>query len=220
VVLRPFKISQYPITNAQYRKFVDAGGYGESGYWTKIGWSWRNRKNWTKAEHMDDPYWGSDNKPVVGVTWFEAVAYANWLSQHLGSTFRLPTEAEWEYAARGAGGFSYPWGNDWEDNVANVQEIGLRGPTAVGAFPDGASSFGCFDMAGNVWEWCQSRYKDYPYEYDDGREALNKDGTRILRGGAYNGGTALARSTYRMWRQPFFRSRYIGFRLIQVIETE
>lgn len=217
VYLDAFEMGVYPITNAQFSYFIEDGGYKKDhqSCWSMQGWLWRERMEWQSPDFFNDPFWGGGNKPVVGVSWFEAVAYANWLSKQTDEKFCLPTEAEWERAARGANSQLYPWSNEWEINIANTRELSFRGPTTVGIFPKNISPDGCYDMAGNVWEWCSTILKPYPYSLNDGREEKISDGPRILKGGAYNTGKNLARCSYRMWRYPNYRSRYIGFRLLK-----
>ena len=224
--LPAFLIGRYPITNAQYRPFVEGGGYDEPRYWTPEGWAWRTGElepdfsplddvedeEWKKSYiewvtgrtveqrrrpfWWDHPRWGLPNRPVVGVTWYEAVAYCNWLQEQLqvagcklqiwregqpetwnlepGTfTVRLPNEAEWEKAARGTEGREWPWGNKWAAGWANTEESGIGETSAVGCFPAGASPCGALDMAGNVWEWTSTKWgrtsvyrPDYGYPYD------------------------------------------------------
>ena len=136
---------------------------------------YESRQPW----RWNDPDYALHNQPVVGVSWYEAVAYAEWLKQTVGKPYRLPAEAEWERAARHTDGRIYPWGNEWDANMANGKETGWGRPTVVGCFPEGNAKCGAADMAGNVWEWCQTRWKDekqkeypLPYQPDDGREFL------------------------------------------------
>ncbi len=191
----PFEIAKYPATNAQFRYFWEDGGYTEKWQhcWTPEGWRYKERNNWTEPRYWDDPQYNLPNQPVVGVSWYEAVAYANWLAEQTGQPYRLPTEAEWERAARHTDGRTYPWGNEWRDGIVNSEEAGIGRPTAVGVFPDGAAVCGALDMSGNVWEWCQTRWRDekgndYPPIWaDDGRENLAGSNSvwRVVRGGAY-----------------------------------
>jgi formylglycine-generating enzyme required for sulfatase activity len=143
VSVAPFEIDKTEVTNAEFAAFVKATGYKtaaeESG-----GGSWRDY-----AE-------GRDNYPVVKVSWADADAYCAWAGK------RLPTEAEWEYAARGTDGRIYPWGNDWKPDACNGRESGIRSTTAVGSFAAGASPYGVLDMAGNVREWAADWYDKYP----------------------------------------------------------
>ncbi len=161
----PFAIAKYPVTNAQFRFFVEDGGYSEKWIdcWRKDGlqaWEYKQRNGWTEPRLWDDPRFNLDNQPVVGISWYEAVAYANWLAAQTGDPYRLPTEAEWERAASHTDGRIYPWGNTWQDGFANSKEAGIGRTTAVGIFPDGAAEKGVLDMSGNVEEWCQTRWRD------------------------------------------------------------
>jgi formylglycine-generating enzyme required for sulfatase activity len=192
-----FHIGKYPVTNLQYQAFVDATGRQAPQHW----------------EEGTTP-WGKENHPVVWVTWREAIAFCTWLSQETGEVFRLPTEAAWEKAARGTDGRIYPWGNeppdeDWCNFGKNTDDT-----TTIGRYsPQGDSPYGCADMAGNVWEWCQSLPRPYPYQRDDGREDLDIPGYRVLRGGSYHIGQHLVRCACRYGLDPEFGNRFIGFRV-------
>jgi formylglycine-generating enzyme required for sulfatase activity len=187
-----FQIARYPVTNAQYKLFVDAAGYGERRYWTDAGWAWRQEK----AEERRWPRGWEDggypleraNHPVVNVTWYEAVAYCRWLAEVTGRPCRLPTEAEWEKAARGdKDRREYPWGDTFDPRKVNMN-IGderVGGTSPVGIYPGGASPYGVADMSGNVWEWCATLFQDYPYDPDDGREDVDAESFRVLRGGSW-----------------------------------
>ncbi|MCB9421360.1 MAG: SUMF1/EgtB/PvdO family nonheme iron enzyme [Ardenticatenaceae bacterium] len=155
----PYQIAQYPVTHAQFRFFVADGGYTDKWRhcWTKDGWRYKERDGWTEPRYWNDPQFNSPNQPVVGISWYEAAAYAHWLAEKTGKNYRLPTEAEWERAARHTDNRIYPWGNDWRDGIVNSTEAGIGRPTAVGGFPAGAAEGGIQDMSGNVWEWCQDK---------------------------------------------------------------
>lgn len=138
-----FQMDKFEVTNADFATFVEATGYQTDAEKMGASRTWR-----------DDYGDGEDNHPVVRVTWNDAVAYCTWLDK------RLPSEAEWEKAARGPEGFTYPWGDDWDPSQANVKESGLRGTTAVGSYPP--NGYGLHDIAGNVWEWTNDWYQPYP----------------------------------------------------------
>jgi formylglycine-generating enzyme required for sulfatase activity len=216
-----FWIGKYPVTNGQYRRFVEAGGYDERRYWTAVGWAWRQseHKRWgrehgDRPEWWDDPAWNLPNLPVVGVCWFEALAYTRWLSEATGRPCRLPTEAEWEKAARGIDGRIYPWGNDEiGPQRANYRETGVSSTSPVGCSPSGASPYGCLDMVGNVWEWCSSLYRSYPYGPGDRREDLEAEGGRVLRGGSWDDFQSSARCAFRFrFDAVIFWFNNVGFR--------
>lgn len=164
-----------------------------------------------------------ETHPVVGVSYYEAEAYCNWLSAVSGMNFHLPTEAQWEKAARwdsvAATGYIYPWGDDWNYNWYNNYDdiVTTDNQTSVvGSYPAGASSYGCLDMAGNVWEWCSSGYKSYTSSYDPLREPFEFDFSefyKIARGSAWDSGTTSdSRTFYRYAFRPENRRNVIGFR--------
>lgn len=145
--------------------------------------------------------------PVVNVSWADAFAYTQWLSAVTGHAYRLPTEAEWEKAARGTDGRIYPWGNEPMVANARVVEGGESWTTApVGSYPKGASPYGAHDMAGNVLEWTSTTYKPYPYHADDGREQLASQptfrwtfvSTKVMRGGSVDNNLWYARAACRI----------------------
>ncbi|MEW6289700.1 MAG: SUMF1/EgtB/PvdO family nonheme iron enzyme [Thermodesulfobacteriota bacterium] len=198
--LAAFRIARAPITNAQYYLFVQ-----HSGHAVPPGWE-DNR-----------PPKGQESHPVVNVSWHDAMAYCRWLSQVTGKDITLPSEAEWEKAARGERDRrEYPWGDTFDATKCNCFVLGLGNTTPVGIFPAGASPYGCLDMAGNVWEWTRSLYKAYPYNADDGREKLNASSSegRVLRGGSFINHVQLVRCADRVRIYPVFRNRDIGFRVV------
>jgi formylglycine-generating enzyme required for sulfatase activity len=167
---------------------VEGDGYSNPDYWSDDGWAWRERNNRIQPYYWDNEEWNGDEQPVNGISWYEAMAYAAWLSAQTGEDYRLPSEAEWEKAACGTGGLIYPWGDEPPDEErANFgRNVGRTVP--VGSYPAGASPYGALDMAGNVLEWTRSVYQDYPYDPNDGREDISDPAGKLftLRGGGYS----------------------------------
>ncbi len=193
-------MARYPVTNEQFAAFVEVAPY-------KLDLE----KNWKKKA----------NHPVVLVSWHDAMAYCKWLNDSLRSelgdlVLRLPTEAEWEKAARGEYGNEWPWGNEFDPKKCNGIEGGKGGTTPVGTYsPQGDSPYGVADMAGNVWEWCHSLYQPYPYQVADGRESEDATaGARVVRGGSFNNNQWFARAAYRYRRDPVNRTDNQGFRVV------
>ena len=220
VNLPAFRIGQYPVTNAQYVAFVQDGGYSDKwrACWTQAGWKWKGERA------APDTYGGVfdlANHPVVMVTWYEAAAFCRWLTERLRAakiirpeqTVMLPSEAQWEKAARGADGREYPWGGKLDPNHANYSGTNIGATSAVGCFPAGVSPYGCLDMSGNVLEWCSTKWQDSYKNYRDDN-ALEGDAARVLRGGAFLYGDYIVRCAVRNWYDPYLRSRFSGFRVV------
>ncbi len=161
VSLKAFYIDRTEVTNASYKKFIDATGH-------RAPEGWKN----------DNYQAGQDNFPVTGLSWKDAADYAAWAGK------RLPTEEEWEAAARGADGRIYPWGNDWDKSLANIDTDGIK---EVGQYPGGASPVGALDMIGNVWEWTASKFNLYAKSPTPKPELQRSVTYRVIRGGAYDG---------------------------------
>ncbi len=205
--LPDYYMAKTPVTNAQYATFAQATGHRQPGHW---------KKGQPPAEKLDHP--------VVNVTWRDAVAYCNWLAKATGKPYRLPTEAEWEKAARGNDGRIYPWGNEWDEKRCNTHEGGLFDTTSVSIYPDGKNPYGLLDMAGNVWEWTISLWGDdfekpnfkYPYDPTDGRENMEAgdDLLCVLRGGSFLYLQDSARCAFRYRYFPDCRIYYLGFRVV------
>ena len=204
VQLGEYTIGKYPVTVCEYREFVEDGGYRNKELWKWGGWEeFGEPEDWEKQKNYP-------NRPVTGVSWYEAVAYAKWAG------CRLPTEAEWERAARGPGVNKWPWGEKVPNpTLLNFDVSNIGSPTPVGIYPDGASSDGCMDMAGNAWEWCSSLYEPYPYNADDGREDMEGSDSegRVLRGGSCNFSGRGARCAYR-GSSSYLRRACSGFRVV------
>ncbi|MFZ4664485.1 MAG: SUMF1/EgtB/PvdO family nonheme iron enzyme [Caldilineaceae bacterium] len=220
VTVDAYWIGQTEVTNAQYRYFVEAGGYDEPKWWTAAGWQWREEKKRTEPGYWQDPKWNGAEQPVVGVSWYEAVAYTRWLANETGLTIRLPTEAEWERAARGDDGRIYPWGNEWVNGRANISgtEDGYYDYTApVGSYPDGASPYGALDMAGNVWEWTATQWRDNYENYAklvDNSTDGDGSARRVVRGGSWDFYQFSARAASRYRHFPVNRNYFLGFRVV------
>jgi len=216
-----FWIGKYPVTVAQFDQFVQAGGYTHPDYWAEA----IEEKYWIrsgfKGRFDDEPRTAPvplplpftlPNHPVVGVSWYEAMAYTRWLNEYLlrcaagrsGSPWpelaagklkvALPTHEQWEKAARGTDGRTYPWGSDFDSDRANTAESGIWATSAVGCFPGGAGPYRALDLSGNVWEWVLM-YPSY------------------LRGGSWNYNQGDARCAYRARNDPGRRFNLIGFRV-------
>jgi formylglycine-generating enzyme required for sulfatase activity len=228
VDVEAYRLAAFPVTSAQFRPFVEGDGYQNRAYWTEAGWEWKLSEDATKPALWDDPRWNIANYPVVGVTWYEAVAWCRWLTQQLREVgelsgtreIRLPTEAEWEWAARGPDALKYPWGNDWRENACNHDAVGLDRTCAVGLFPAGACLWladktepKCQDLSGNVWEWCSTKWRDSYKDAPD--ESLEGDAARVLRGGAYYNEQRHVRCAFRNRHDPRLRYGDRGFRCAQ-----
>jgi formylglycine-generating enzyme required for sulfatase activity len=214
--LPDYWIGKTPITNAQFRPFVEGDGYRNQAYWIASGWQWRQAEKVIKPEFWDEATWNGAEYPVVGVSWFEAVAYCRWLSAQTGQEFRLPSEAEWEKAARGTDGRIWPWGNRWEAKRANSKEAGHGQTTPVGQYPAGASPYGALDMAGNVWEWCATKWgKPYPYQIEDEWQGAYLAATDflVLRGGSWYNEQQYVRAPSRGSDLPRYRFDVRGLRV-------
>ena len=231
VNLPGYYMDRTPVTNAQYRQFMEAGGYQNAEYWPEA----ITVNRWTNGVHRDysgersqpanwnEERFKGDDQPVVGVTWYEALAYCRWADK------ALPTEAQWEKAAgwdpQEDARRKYPWGDDWNPARCNWDQ---GRTTPVGRYsPAGDSAYGLADMAGNVYEWCSTRWgtnasqpnDGYPYASDEGREDLasGNDIRRIIRGGGWGliePQKVLLRCGYRDWSYASFRDDDHGFRSV------
>lgn len=207
VYLDDFAIAKYPVTNSQYRVFLGATGHQAPAHW----------------RHGEVPQ-GLELHPVVFVSWHDANAYCAWASMVARRTIRLPSEAEWEKAARGEEGRIWPWGNRPPDAQHCNADYHIGGTTPVHAYPLGASSYGALDMAGNVCEWTRTLHEEgwlklkfrYPYDPEDGREdASAPDGTpRMLRGGAFLSDSHYTRCAARYQLPADASGKFVGFRVI------
>jgi formylglycine-generating enzyme required for sulfatase activity len=277
-----FDLAVYPVTNAEFACFIEAGGYNDPSLWTAGGQAWlrgegqidpeteqdlrelyrsfsrdveayiaktkRTRAmddaaadglRWWAAQGTEDrflraytdqilseqrrePFYWRDSRynrrtqPVVGINWYEAVAYAAWLARVTGKAYTLPSEAQWEWAARRSVR-RYPWGDEWDGGKCNWRGSGLNAPNPVGVYPHGVTDDGLHELAGNVFEWTTSLYRPYPYRADDGREAQDVDGLRVARGGSWYIDRDVVRCAYRGRNNPRGRNGYRGFRLARTL---
>ncbi len=204
--LPAFSIARYPITYAQFQCFVDApDGFANPKWWKGLA---------ADAAHRRSPgeqAFRYANHPRECVSWYDAVAFCRWLSEQLGEAIRLPTEWEWEKAARGRQGLIYPWENTYLKGRANTFEAGeyyLGSTSAVGIYPQGASPYDVLDMSGNVWEWCLNQY-----EQPDNIQ-LRGERVRVVRGGSWGSFLDFARASYRSRHDPNYRGDNVGFRVV------
>jgi serine/threonine-protein kinase len=208
MTLPAFSIDKYEITNKRYKRFIDATGY-------KVPWSqdpavaayiW----DWQKRMYPE----GKGDDPVVLVSWDDAKAFCAWAGK------RLPTEAEWEKAARGPQGKPYPWGNDWTNGKANTSESGRKQTAPVGAFKEDVSIWekdGVYDLAGNVSEWVEEWFAPYPGNPLTSYEARNK--YRVLRGGSWDYAHSIANGYHRQYALPHSQMAAIGFRCVKAADA-
>lgn len=199
-----FWIDREPVTNAEYKKFLDANPthpVPDTDLTQLKGWSWDSTTRNFQA--------GRENLPVVLVDWNDANDFCKWAGG------RLPTEAEWEKAARGTDGRMYPWGDTWDKSKTAYGESGSSDAVAVGSFPTGASPYGANDMVGNVWQWTSSLLIPYPYNATDGREDPTKTGDRVIRGGMFGFGPAVSRTNVRNALPPTDKVISLGIRCAQ-----
>jgi formylglycine-generating enzyme required for sulfatase activity len=198
VWLDVFWIERYPVTNVQWAAFMEAGGYQRRELWTEAGWEWKEGESLKPLEW--DKHGRKLDHPVQGICWYEALTYARWVGKALLS------EAQWEKAARGTDRRRYPWGDEFDQGRCNAGESGIGDTTPVGRYsPAGESLYGVADMAGNVYEWCCSLYRPYPYNAADGREILEGTGGRVQRGGSFLDNDSCARAARRGRNLPDFR---------------
>lgn len=209
--LPSYRISRYPVTNSQYQAFVEDAGYGEEWRhcWSEEGWQWKADR---KAPNENLPAERLlANHPRVNVCWYEAHAFCGWLGERLGHEVRLPSEAEWEKAARGTDGRDYPWEGEFDVARCNCGHTGIGTTSAVGAFPSGTSPHGVLDLSGNVWEWCSTKWRDSYKEPVD--EETGGKASRLLRGGSFLSRREYVRCAFRASYSPRFVDTDFGFRV-------
>ncbi|MCP4698263.1 MAG: formylglycine-generating enzyme family protein [Gammaproteobacteria bacterium] len=189
VTLSPFSIGQYPVTFEEYDRFCEA----------------------TKRKKPKDEGWGRDNRPVINVSWEDAVALCEWLSERTGEQYRLPTEAEWEYACRGGSETAYCFGDD-ENQLVEYAWYGWGQGYTHPVGEKKSNAFDLYDMHGNVWEWCADWFGDYPDGHVINPIGSDSGSSRMIRGGSWLGSGRVTRSGFRHKDSPGFRSKTLGFR--------
>ena len=200
-IKRSFWLSKYPVTNSQFRLFLEDGGYHEPDWWSPEGWQWREKKGITEPLLWRHGRWNGENQPVVGVSWYEAQAFCRWAGGD------LPNEQEWKAAVWGNRENKYSWGDQWENDICNSREAKLGIISPVGLFPRSrCPESGLEDMIGNVWEWCQ----DWSDQDQD---------ARVLRGGSFFSDEFVLSCVYRDWLNPDVRDGSVGFRVVRRSES-
>ena len=224
VWLEAFYMDATEVTNREYRQFIDAGGYTQQTFWSPEGWQFLQKDKLTTPGFWTDTRFNQPEQPVVGVSWYEAGAYCRWAGK------QLPTEAQWEKAARGTDRRQYPWGNaPVSGTLANYCDVqcdqawkdtreqdGYSYTAPVGSYPSGKSPYGIEDLAGNVWEWVQDWYAADYYHRSPERNPVNDTPAqyRVLRGGGSPNPPAHVRAAIRSWRAPDYRNYDVGFRCV------
>jgi formylglycine-generating enzyme required for sulfatase activity len=202
--LPAFRIGKYLVTYRQFQAFIDApDGYKNRAWWDELHPDGLARQQHGPAEQR----FKYDNHPRENVSWYEAMAFRNWLSDKLGYVVTLPTVEQWEKAARGTDGRVYPYGHKFDPEKCNVWQSGIGQTSAVGAFPAGASPYGALDMSGNVWEWTLTEYRS-GNSNDPGSNVR-----RGMRGGSGVDGRARAAARNHFDGGPGYGGPHIGFRL-------
>ncbi len=229
VELADFRIDKYPVTNADFAEFIEAGGYEKRSLWSEEGWNWKEENHincplhWSPADggsirwrvrEMFEEVSQQPDLPVVGVSWYEAESYARFVGKRLSSEAEWEKAASWNPQAKIKRRFS--WGDDEpRPELANFNNH-YWGPVPVAAFPDGQSAYGCMDMTGNVWEWTATTFAGYPgfaaYPYAEYSELWFDGDHRVLKGGSWATRAVLLRCSFRNFFRPRFRDAFAGFR--------
>ena len=227
VVLNAYYIDKYEVTNSMFYEFIKDGGYENRDFWTNDSWNWKQENGitapnwWYKDEssnYKSSPHFPEN--PVTGLSWYEADAYAKWAGKS------LPTEAQWEKAARGdKPGNIYPWGGE-EPNCSHANfcigkhDFCFESTAPVGSFKDGVSPYGIYDMSGNVWEWCKDWYSAdfYSNSPHENPECTKPGAKKIMRGGSWVNEKSFINSTFRQKAKPDLRNYFTGFRCVVNIE--
>jgi len=215
LTLPGYWMAKHPVTVGHYRRFIEKAGYTTERYWTPAGWKWRAASSRMLPDHWDQSPWSNDDRlPVVGVSWFEAVAFCEWLSEHADRAIRLPSEPEWEKTARGSDARLYPWGDAFDPRACNTRTSGIGRTIPVDEVPtSGDSIYGISGLIGNVSEWTASRFEPYSFDLSGERERPQEVCLRVTRGGSWFSPDIRARATSRGMNDPWFTDRDLGFRV-------
>lgn len=232
VFLDTFSISKYPITNSDFEKFIEDTKYVTTAEKEGTGFVFDPKYRVVEKAFWKQPLGPESNlknkekHPVVQVSWYDALEYCRWLTNKIGQEYRLPTEAEWEKAARGTDKRKFPWGNIWEPTFCN-SDCRFGGTTPVDYFEkNNVSPYGCVDMSGNVFEWTSTTIGNtepwpakytYPYNPNGGRENQESETRRVSRGGSYSRDWVYCRNTFRFADMPSDRYSAQGFRVVGCI---
>ncbi len=211
VCLSAFWMDVYEVTYAGYQAFVEAGGYSNADYWSPEGFDWLTRSGFTGPENRAQPQ--DEREARVNLSWYEADAYARWRGG------RLATEAEWEYAARGANNRLYAWGDGYQLGYSIINETTRGGsaptrPAVVGSRPADRSWAGVYDLVGNACEWVNDWYAPYPAEAQTDPTGAAAGTQRVIRGGNFTSSPITARLVVRAAREPDQRARQCGVRVV------
>lgn len=213
-ITQGYWMDKYEVTNRAFGAFVDDGGYTRKEFWSEEGWVWLETQ---KNARLPRYCMGNlPDHPVACITWYEAEAYAHWRSPSTGAgRSRLPTEAEWEYAARGPESRVYPWGSEFDSALCNITDS--KGTQPVGSYPGGISWVGAHDMAGNVMEWVQDWLDYYPAEKSTDPSGPAQGKIKVEKGGWWGGPAQTGRASYRHFEDPpDYADLHIGFRVVTI----
>ncbi|MBZ0283582.1 MAG: SUMF1/EgtB/PvdO family nonheme iron enzyme [Anaerolineae bacterium] len=206
VLVEPFRITKYPITNAQFQAFIDSPhGYADDRWWTYSSYV----RAWHRENPEPLPVSAKPDLPRINVCWYEAVAFCLWLSAETHLKVMLPIESQWQYAAQGDDANVYPWGDRFDPQLCNSRESLIRHLSPVGQYPRGASPFGVVDMAGNAWEWCMNIQDNLSERHDFLSRAK-----RAIRGGSYISNRNRLQTDFHYHIDPRCRYDTIGFRVV------
>ncbi len=221
-----YSIAKYPITNAQYAKFIEAGGYHEQKWWTDAGWEARKSgtggyslewkgiaKPWILPGWWDEPNFNQDSQPFTGISWYEAISFCNWLTETTNEKTTLPTEVQSQYVAQGDDRRAYPWGDEWDctrcNNSVKPCEYSTMTTPVTRYAEKGDSPFDVVDIAGNVWEWCLTIASTR-------ENTLGGTATRVMKHGCWSYvNSDFFRGDYRHQGLPNDRIHTYGFRIVR-----